>query len=456
MYSHAVSAGWRALILGALALPVSSAMAAAPQAAPSAGPATSARLASAAAALAAKAPDPGAAIAAPAASALPALTLQAALARALQANPGLNAARHELLAQDGAVLQAGARPNPTLSLDLQDRRRETRETTWQLSQPLELGGKRAARMAAAEKGREHAAAGFDAQRTELHAQVVGAFYDVLIAQERLRLAQDALQLAKRASDTTARRVAAGKVSPVEETRARVAESGVRLEQSQAVAALATARQRLAAMWASPAPDFEQAEGRLDPLPEMPDAALLAARRSGAPNVQLARRALEQRKAESQLALANRTPDLTLSVGVKRAEEMGRNQALLGFSVPLPLFDRNRGNVLESAQRANKAEAELNAATLQLDSDLAQAVADLSTARETVAALRNDILPGAISAYDAATKGFEFGKLGFIDVLDAQRTLLQVRAQHLNALADGHRAAAAIEHLLGHASFGAEH
>ncbi|UMR30460.1 TolC family protein [Massilia sp. MB5] len=447
MYSHAVSAGWRALILGAFALPVSSAMAAA---APS-GPATGGSFA------ATSANAPGANPAAGSvAYAIPALTLQAALNRALQANPGLNAARHEVLAQDGAVLQAGARPNPTLSLDLQDRRRETRETTWQLSQPLELGGKRAARVAAAERGREYAAAGFDAQRTELHAQVVGTFYDVLITQERLRLAQDALQLAKRASDTTARRVAAGKVSPVEETRARVAESGVRLEQSQAAAALATARQRLAAIWAAPAPDFEQAEGRLDPLPEIPDAAMLAARRSGAPNVQVARRALEQRKAESQLALANRAPDVTLSLGVKRAEEMGRNQALLGFSVPLPLFDRNRGNVLESAQRASKAEAELNAATLQLDSELAQAVADLSTARETVAALRNDILPGAISAYDAATKGFEYGKLGFIDVLDAQRTLLQVRAQHLNALADGHRAAAAIERLLGHASFGAEH
>jgi cobalt-zinc-cadmium efflux system outer membrane protein len=68
------------------------------------------------------------------------LTLQAALALALSANADLSAARFELSAVEAAVGQAGELPNPSLSIQRQDTRRDTRETTVQLSQPFELGG----------------------------------------------------------------------------------------------------------------------------------------------------------------------------------------------------------------------------------------------------------------------------------------------------------------------------
>jgi cobalt-zinc-cadmium efflux system outer membrane protein len=63
-------------------------------------------------------------------------------------------------------------------------------------------------------------------------------------------------------------------------------------------------------------------------------------------------------------------------------------------------------------------------------------------------IRTEILPGAQSAYDAAVKGFEFGKFGFLDVLDAQRTFFLARSQYLNALLRGHQAMAEIERLVG--------
>ena len=185
-----------------------------------------------------------------------ALTLRAALALAAQANPVLAAARYETESQDGLVMQASARPNPTLSFERVGRSGSATgeadgEKTWQLSQQLELGGKRAARVAAAQRGRDAAGAALEAQRMELHAAVVTAFYDVLVAQERLRLAQDGSDLAQRATQAANKRVAAGKVSPVDETKARLAEANVRLEQASAVAALATARERLSAYWRQP-------------------------------------------------------------------------------------------------------------------------------------------------------------------------------------------------------------
>ena len=376
------------------------------------------------------------------------LTLSAALRMALDTNPDLSAARYELQAVEATILQAGALPNPALEMTMEDRRRETRETTFVLSQPLELGGKRSARLSAAERSKDAAAAELQAKRAEVRAAVITAFFDVLTAQERMRLAEESAQLAQRGTDAASRRVVAGKVSPVEETKARVAESSVRLELSQAKAELAAARKRLSATWGNPAPQFERAEGRVDALPELPGLKELSGRMATAPAMLRARSELDRRQALAQLESSRRIPDLTVSLGVKRSEELGRNQAIVGVSIPLPLFDTNRGNVLEALRRTDKARDELSATEIRLDGDIAQAYERLSLARQEAEALQKEILPGAQSAYDAATKGFEYGKFGFLDVLDAQRTLLQAQSQYLRALSEAHRAAADIDRLLG--------
>ena len=123
------------------------------------------------------------------------LSLEAALDLALTANPELSAATNELRAVEGAVIQAGLRPNPDISTSVEDtQNRATRSTTVQLGQRLELGGKRAARVAIAERGREVADADLAARRLEVRAAVVGAFFDVLVAQERLQQTDDLVAL----------------------------------------------------------------------------------------------------------------------------------------------------------------------------------------------------------------------------------------------------------------------
>ena len=378
------------------------------------------------------------------------LTLQTALALAADANADLSAARHELSATDGAVQQAGLRPNPTLEVERVDRKRadDVGETTFLLSQPLELGGKRGARIQAAERGRASAAAALAARQAEIRANVIDAWFAVLAAQEQLRLAQESSELAQRAAQATGRRVVAGKVSPVEETRAKVAAASVTLALLRARSELAVARKKLAAMWGNPSPRFDKAEGDIDQLPSLPDQAQLHHRLAQAPAMALARSELASRQSLAQVELSRRMPDVTLNLGSKRSEELGRSQLIVGFSVPLPLFDRNQGNVLETARRVDKARDELSSTALRLDSDLAQAREDFDLAREQALALRTDIVPGAQSAYAAATTGFENGKFGFLDVLDAQRTLLDARSQYLNALAQAHRAHASITRILG--------
>lgn len=377
------------------------------------------------------------------------LTLSAAIDLALTSNPELSAATNELRAVEGAVIQAGILPNPEISTSVEDtQNKATRTTTIQLSQRIELGGKRSARIASAERGRDVAAADLAAKRLDIRATVIGAFFDVLVAQERIQQAEDLLGLAQRASQAASRRVTAGKISPVEETKARVAEASARVELNQAQRELVSARKRLAASWGSSTPRFEQVEGRTDLLPPVRSAEEITRRLNASPALLRARHEADRFSAIADLERSRRIPDVTVSLGTKKAEELGRNQTIVGISIPFPIFDRNQGNVLEAQRRADKARDELSATEVRLSTEVAQNEERLKALVVEAQTLQSEIMPGARSAYDAASKGFELGKFSFLEVLDAQRTFFQARAQYLRSLSDAHRTAAELERVLG--------
>ncbi|OGT70773.1 MAG: cobalt-zinc-cadmium resistance protein [Gammaproteobacteria bacterium RIFCSPLOWO2_02_FULL_56_15] len=379
------------------------------------------------------------------------LTLAAALELALRASPDLAVAYRELEAAEGAIIQGHAHPNPEALLLLEDTRQATRTTTLQLSQRIELGGKRAARIDAAERGRDIASEDLAARQAEIQATVTGAFFEVAVAQEGVRLARDSVELARSASEAAAKRVQAGRISPVEETKARVAEANARIDLSQAQSELTTARQRLAATWGDPIPYFSRVEGSVDSLPALPSIDALQTRLAGSPNLRRAQFEIERRKALADLERAKRIPDVTVSLGVMRDEQLDRDQALIGVSVPIPIFDSNRGNLLEALKREDKARDEHVAIQNRLGTEAFEARERLNAARTQAETLDRDVLPGAQNAYDAATKGFQLGKFNFLDVLDAQRTLFQAKTQYLRALAEAHRAAADIHRLLGNSA-----
>ena len=376
------------------------------------------------------------------------LSLTKAIELALEGSPEVAAATRQWEATEGQVLQGRARPNPELAYSLEDARSRTRTQSWQLNLPVELGGKRAARTKAAEKSREQAQAQLNELKAALRANVAAAYFDVLTAQERLVLAKDSLALAKSSTDTVAKRVAAGKVSPVEESKARVAEAGIRVELDQAASEQRNARSRLFALLGKIEAPFTVLEGKAENLPPVPKLADLQSLISSSPAVVLARIEVDRRKALTDLEQSKRVPDITVSAGIQRSNETQRNILLFGVSVPLPVFDRNQGNLLEALKLEDKARDELQGATVRLHSEVAQAQERLSTIAAEVQLLRQDVLPGAKSAYDAATIGFENGKFNFLEVLDAQRTYFTAKSQYLKALGEAHRAAADVDRLLG--------
>ncbi|MCF4974272.1 TolC family protein, partial [Pseudomonas lactis] len=141
------------------------------------------------------------------------LTLDAALQTAFANNPDLAAAQWEIDIAQGGRQQAGLIPNPVASWDAEDTRRNSRTTSIRLSQTLELGGKRGARIEVASRAQDAAALTLEQRRNQLRAEVIDSYYGALRAQERLDLAQRSMTLAERGLVVANGRVTAGKSSP---------------------------------------------------------------------------------------------------------------------------------------------------------------------------------------------------------------------------------------------------
>ncbi|WP_454712731.1 TolC family protein [Cupriavidus nantongensis] len=407
-------------------------------------------------------PFPGVAQTPPAAVALPpaappaeepqpagTLTLDAALALAEAGSFTLSAAGKELDATEGDLVQSRVLPNPELAVSMEDTRKASRSTTGQVNLPIELGGKRAARIGLAERGRELAQAELGSTRAELRAAVIARFFGVLVAQERVRLAEGSVGIASQAADAAGRRVAAGKVAPLEAARARVEQANAELELAEATGALQSARQSLAALWGDSVPRFAQARGDLDALPSRPAPAALQAALEDSPLLEASRLAAERSRADVAVQRSRQYPDVTVSLGAKRDNEANRNMAVLGVAIPLPLFDRNQGNLYAALRRADRAQDTHAATRVRLQGELQQASTQLSVSRAAAQTLQASVLPAAEQAYAAASRGFEAGKFNFLDVLDAQRTLFQARIRYLDVLARTYDAAASIDRILGH-------
>ncbi|MDP1050915.1 TolC family protein, partial [Klebsiella quasipneumoniae] len=109
------------------------------------------------------------------------LTLDTALQNAFANNPELAAARWEIDIAEGGRQQAGLIPNPVVSWDAEDTRRDSRTTTIKLSQTLELGGKRGARVDVATRAQDAAALTLEQRRNGLRADVIDSYYAALRA-----------------------------------------------------------------------------------------------------------------------------------------------------------------------------------------------------------------------------------------------------------------------------------
>ncbi len=381
-----------------------------------------------------------------------ALTLAQALARVFERNPEWVVSELEIQAASARVSQAGVKPNPEIEALAENLSipgvgsgfAHYTESTLQISQRLEMGGKRGLRIRAAEREVEVASQELEVTKVELISATSQAFADVLAEQERVANQQELSRLSQQSYSIVVERVAAGKVSPVEQTRAAVALASAQLEEEKHRRALVAAKDRLAALWGGSHGDIDAVQGNFEIPPASSDVPESCIQNN--PDMKLAAAAADSRDAVLALELANRKPDLTFSAGFRRLNLDNHQVWVAGVSIPIPIFDRRQGAIAEARTRLDQSRTEAKAVEWRLRAALTQARNDHATALLEARTLTTSALPAAKEAAAAVEEGYRLGKFEFLNVLDAQRTYAELQGRYIEAVSSGLRAAIEIGRL----------
>ncbi|MEW6449118.1 MAG: divalent metal ion exporter subunit IhpA [Pseudomonadota bacterium] len=383
------------------------------------------------------------------------LTLTQALQRALAANPRLTAAERDIGIASGQRIQAGAIPNPELSAEVENvlgsgpyRGTRSAETMLQLSQLVELGGKRNARIAAGVAGVDSAGWQREAIRLEVLSETATAFVTILGAQHRIAILEQQVEALDKLTPLLQRRVDAGASSPAEILRAQVAANLVRVELQRARTSLSTARRELAILMGDTTLRFGILAGQFTETRSAPPFKIVLDAIEANPQLMRWTAVRAQRNAELLIARLKPVPDVRVGVGWRHFRETGDNAMTAGIAMSIPLWDQNQGNILAARESLDKVQAERAINKAALISIAGRSYDVLTGALAEINLLRTSVLPAARRAADAIQDGYTQGRFSLLEVLDVQAALTESLLREQEALQTFHTAVTTIEGLIG--------
>ena len=358
------------------------------------------------------------------------LTLADALEYARNHSPEILQAREHVGAAKGSEVTAGLRPNPTFSFNSESYPLfesspgsffNRQEMAMSVEQPVETARKRYWRERAASALRESTESQLDDAQRRLKLQVQESYSQVLLAQADLQSARELLADYDRILGINKARFEKGEISGgdfrrVEIERFRFLDDVLTLENN-----LRNAKVSLLATIGYPTvyQDFETA-GSLEALPIKPSLEQLTADALRyRPDIAAQRFRISQAKNEQSLEKANVVPDISPYLGYKR--DFGLNTLAFGIRVPLPVFNRNQGEVARSAAESRSQDFQLRMIEQDIRREVTQAYNNFQTQERRRQEIQNFYLQRAREARDIAAESYRLGASDLLVLLDTERT-----------------------------------
>ena len=323
--------------------------------------------------------------------------------------------------------------------------------------PLERSQKRELRTAVADQARQVAEAQFAESVRRLRIDVTLAAVDVLEARAKLALANDNLQALDRLLQLNERRFASGAIPQLELSRSRVAALQYRGSVRTAELALAQARLKLLPLLGRRPGDEPvdiDDDLRLAPSTTEPDPAVLqGTARTDRPDLIAARREQAHTQADLKLQVAEAKVDYTVGAEYRRQQGVNGRGNLLGLfvSVPLPIFNRNQGEIARASAETGKAALTLTALETDVAGEVASALTDFESARAQLIEIERDLLQPTADARSGTTYMYQAGATSLLDVLDAQRAYNDTMDTYYSAQAAYRRAQVRLALVVGRES-----
>jgi cobalt-zinc-cadmium efflux system outer membrane protein len=382
------------------------------------------------------------------------LNLDQAVSRALAGNPELALAGHRHAAAVGRVTQAGLRPNPSLTLEMENllgtgtyEGVDLAETTLSVAWVLERG-KRSRRVAAAEAGLASVDVEGEIQRLEVAAASTEAFLKVLLDQQRLRQTGEAVRLAEEAVKAVQARVRAGRSPAADLARAEADRAWLALAQEDVQHELLVSRRMLAATWGSLEADFTRAVGDLYALPPVDAFEALLARLEESPWINQYLTEQRLRDAEVALADAESKQSWQVQAGVRYFSLSDDAALVAAISLPLAVSQRNQGRRMEARAQAAMTTERRVATRVRIEATLFRLHEQLVYNVHRFEAIRDDVLPRTRTVLADARRAYEQGRYGYSDLRQAQIRKLEAEAALLREAYDAHVNRTGIERLTG--------
>lgn len=363
-----------------------------------------------------------------------------AVRHALTYSPSLQAMRAEARALEAEISQAGLPKNPEFDLEIEEfagsgsrRGFDGAEITAAVSQQFETGGKRSKRTLVAALKAEALRAELAAGEREVRIAVDRAFTTLSETRDIRILSERNLERAGENLSALESLLDAGKSNRIDVAKAKLAVSEARELLAQARSAESAAAADLSQTWGGGGSDVT--------TPDSLDVSTGSAPRSGDsalrshPAMKAAALRYAGAQATYELERARRFSDVSVGGGVRQLRDANETAAVFGVSVPLPIFDRNQGNIQAAKERLGRAKAEALATESGLRNQLTRFSSDLRAARARTAEFDSKTVTAALQALEDTQEAYISGKASILEVLDARETLFDVERGQTRARAD---------------------
>ena len=359
------------------------------------------------------------------------VTLEQAIAKAVEAAPLLKADDAAVAAARAGRAEANVRPNPSVTVEAENfvgtgsyNVLGQAEITATYNQPIERGGKRAARVALADKDIDVAQASANVTRLDLAASVQRAFFDVLIAKDVLEISRFRLSTEQELQTEALRRVRGYKDPLFVETRAAARVASARIGVEQAEFRLEAASDLLAGFWGGVGDDLNV------------DGVLMASDSVALTLAPSDEKLVEARVARASAAVVveetKRTQDYTVSGGTRFLRGTNDLATVAGITIPIGRFDRNQGGIDRARAEKDRLSFAAEAARLEKLRRLASLRANAESAQVRADALMAEVYPRAYKTLQQVREGYNRGGFSFRDIQDAADAILEVQDQWLEA------------------------
>lgn len=371
---------------------------------------------------------------------------------ALDSSPSLKAQKAETLASEGEYNQARTYTNPELSVEAEDfegsgsyKGYDSAQTTYGLSQKIAVGGKYSAKVKAAEYGYSISSGKQEVARLELIKDVKVSYAEAVAAQKNFEIAKEQKNLAEQFLSNVIKRVNAAAEPVFQRTKAEVALSTATIILGKSQEDMRIAKTNLALLWGSNDTNFDLSDSDFIRAEKFEiDQEVLSEIIKNSHYARILQNSEAQAKELYNFERANAIPDPTLNFGYRELSQSDDNALVAGLSIPIPVFDQNRGNIDRARSQANKIRELNRSSLLEIQNQLLASYNKVKISYGQILMFKDKILPSAEKAFQQTKGGYNAGKFPYLEVIDSLRTLSDAKFSYNNSLKEYHIRRAEIE------------